>query len=149
MPNSFEYDQSGAVDRIPSLDKKLQKLTPINQEVCIFKLHSELLQINETSYQPCLLAMSLPPWQEWPRSYGISQTEVSEINASKNKGKQCGKTYNDFERIRSKSSGCYTDKVSLTVDEFVEMMLVDECFIAELSCMYAKKIPRNGFDPII
>jgi hypothetical protein len=50
--------------------------------------------------------------------------------------------------LEGKARRCYAEPISLTPDEFVEMMLLDGCFIIELFRKQARKELRDDHDPI-
>ena len=51
------------------------------------------------------------------------------------RGEQLARTLvSDMRKLEGEARKCYSEKVSLTSHQFVEMMLLDACFIVELFC---------------
>ncbi|XP_004296249.1 PREDICTED: UPF0481 protein At3g47200-like [Fragaria vesca subsp. vesca] len=53
-----------------------------------------------------------------------------------------------LKQMENKARRCYNEDISLTSDEFVQLMLIDTCFIIELFLKYSYKSLRSRRDPI-
>ncbi|KAL6190868.1 hypothetical protein ACLB2K_037262 [Fragaria x ananassa] len=53
-----------------------------------------------------------------------------------------------LKQMEHKARRCYNEDISLTNDEFVQLMLIDTCFIIELFLKYSYKSFRSRRDPI-
>ncbi|KAG6731328.1 hypothetical protein I3842_01G124300 [Carya illinoinensis] len=126
---------------IKAFDEKLDGLTPINAEDhCIFKVHEQLLKVNEKAYKPMLLAIG--PYNDHSK-VGQGLMEEHKLWYLK----QMRETRND-RKLEGRARKCYVECISQNKDEFVEMMLLDGCFIIELFRKWDGSSPRDGHDPI-
>ncbi|KAG2726614.1 hypothetical protein I3760_01G121800 [Carya illinoinensis] len=136
---------------IKAFDEKLDGLTPINAEDhCIFKVHEQLLKVNEKAYKPMMLAIG--PYNDHSK-VGQGLMEEHKLQYLK----QMSETRNDrsvkehikvLKELEGKARKCYVECITQAEDEFVEMMLLDGCFIIELFHKCAGSSPRDEHDPI-
>ncbi|KAG7995594.1 hypothetical protein I3843_01G117800 [Carya illinoinensis] len=121
--------------RIKAIDKKLAALTPINaEEYCIFKVHDQLLKVNEKAYKPVLLAIG--PYNDHGKvGQGLMEEHklryLSQMLRRTNESSVEG-YIEALRELEERARRCYAERISLTTYEFVEMMLLDGCFIIEL-----------------
>ncbi|XP_042988738.1 UPF0481 protein At3g47200-like [Carya illinoinensis] len=119
-----------------SIDERLVSLgsTPIDQECCVFKVHHRLRQINVAAYEPDLLAIG-------PYHHGkdhLSFMEKHKLRFLQRMLKR--RDENSAERYitamiekEETARRFYADQFpELSKEKFVEMMLLDGCFIIEL-----------------
>ncbi|KAG7995595.1 hypothetical protein I3843_01G117900 [Carya illinoinensis] len=122
-----------------AIDKKLAK-TPINaEERSIFKVHEQLLKVNEKAYEPVLLAIG--PYNDHGK-VGQGLMEEHKLQYLK----QMLQRRN--ERSEERARNCYAECISLKKYEFVEMMLLDGRFIIELFHKCEGSSPMDDHDPI-
>ncbi|XP_042988945.1 uncharacterized protein LOC122316474 [Carya illinoinensis] len=117
------------------IDEKLDGLTSINaEEHCIFKVHEQLLEVNKKAYKPVLLAIG--PYNDHGK-VGQGLMEEHKLRYLKQmlqrRSERSVKEYIIALRdLEERARNCYAECISKTKDEFVEMMLLDGCFIIEL-----------------
>ncbi|KAF5464934.1 hypothetical protein F2P56_014971 [Juglans regia] len=136
--------------RIEAIDKKLAG-TPINaEERSIFKVHELLLKVNEKAYKPVLLAIG--PYNDHGK-VGHEFMEEHKLRYLKQmllRRNECSvKDYiSALSYLEERARNCYAERISLKKDEFVEMMLLDGCFIIELFRKYEECNSGDKHDPI-
>ncbi|KAK3040817.1 hypothetical protein RJ639_029161 [Escallonia herrerae] len=135
-----------------SIKKKLCQESPSLSENCIFQVPSTLRRRNESSYVPNIVSIGpfhhgkdrfaqMEKMKSWYlhcllRRFPLSPEETLEqfIEMSR--------------EIASRANGYYAEKVDLTENEFLEMMVIDGCFLLELFRRDAWLVPRDKDDPI-
>ncbi|OMO53035.1 hypothetical protein CCACVL1_28930 [Corchorus capsularis] len=120
------------------LGKKLQDISPISSDCCIFKVPNYLRKVNEKAYEPEVVAIGpyhhgkdhLEPMEEHKlRFLQLLLQERREIDVTM------------YVKVMRKLGGrvrrCYAEPISLDTDDFVEMMLLDGCLIVQLIRKFA------------
>lgn len=114
------------------IEKKFAGLTPIPLECCIFKVHHQLRRVNENAYEPELLAIG-------PYHHGkdrLSPMEKHKLNCLQLMLKRRNESLEIYieamRKLEKSARRYYAESTDLTEDEFVEMLLLDGCFIIEL-----------------
>jgi hypothetical protein len=132
------------------IDEKLVGLAPNAPESCIFKVHNQLRRVNEKAYEPELLAIGL-----YCRDKDdLRLTEEHKLRdlqlLLQRRNESSVETYiKAIRELEGRAHRCYAEPISLTIDEFVEMMLLDECFIIELFRKFAwTNLRDDQCDPI-
>ncbi|XP_062162472.1 UPF0481 protein At3g47200-like [Alnus glutinosa] len=115
------------------IHEKLVGLTPNAPEYCIFRVHTLLRRVNEKAYDPQLLAIG--PYHR--DKDGLKLMEDHKLHylqlLLRRRGETSVETYiNAMRKLESRTRRCYAEPISLSTNEFVEMMLLDGCFIIEL-----------------
>ncbi|KAF5464937.1 hypothetical protein F2P56_014974 [Juglans regia] len=137
----------------PTLSKringKLASLTPTAPGCCIFKLHRHLRNVNDKAYEPLMLAIG--PYNHGKDGLGLMEEHKWRYLQQKlqRRNEQSLDTYiMALRELEESARKCYAECISQTKDEFVEMMLLDGCFIIELLCKSCGKVRKEGRDPI-
>lgn len=134
-------------DQAPTLLRE----TAGDSACCIFRVPQSLVEINEKAYQPRIVSIG-------PYHHGLDHLKMIEEHKwrflgslldreedSDNILQRCFKIIESSEgRIRE----CYSETNSFSSREFVEMMVLDGCFIIELVCKVTGLIQRKVDDPI-
>ncbi|CAL5391838.1 unnamed protein product [Camellia sinensis] len=112
--------------------RKLAELTPIPSERSIFRVHDRWRNENKNAYEPQVVAIgpyhhgkdNLQPMEEHKLRY------LQQLCNRRNEGTVEGyiKAMREFEQ---KARKFYAEPISLDSNAFVEMMLLDSCFIIE------------------
>ncbi|KAG2726260.1 hypothetical protein I3760_01G103800 [Carya illinoinensis] len=119
--------------RIEEFEKKHVGLTRNAKECCIYKLHEQLRDVSEKAYKPVLLAIG--PYNDQGK---VGQGFMEEhklhylqqmLKRTKGSLERYITTMKELEKATLK---CYGEHISQNSDEFVEMMVLDGCFIIEL-----------------
>lgn len=121
---------------------------PPSYECCMFRVHGELRQINEKAYEPNIIAIG-------PFHHGKGNLLMMEEHKLRYLSHHLGgnteklNTYVLALRIlEEEARRCYAEPPSLNEDEWVEMMLLDGCFIIELVHKFEDRHSRESKDPI-
>ncbi|KAG6731329.1 hypothetical protein I3842_01G124400 [Carya illinoinensis] len=127
------------------IDEKLDGLTLINaEEHCIFKVHEQLLT------NPVLLAIG--PYNDHDKvGQGLMEEhKLQYLKQMRERRNDCSvKEYIKVLRVlEGRARKCYAECISQNKDEFVEMMLLDGCFIIELVRKWDELSLRDDHDPI-
>ncbi|KAG2726618.1 hypothetical protein I3760_01G122100 [Carya illinoinensis] len=128
-------DEDALSAHIKAIDEKLDGLTPIYaQNYCIFKVHDQLLEVNEKAYKPVLLAIG--PYNDH-RQVGQGLMEehklryLSQMLRRRNESSVAA-YIEALRKLEGSARSCYAERIPHNTYEFVEMMLLDGCFIIEL-----------------
>ncbi|KAG2726615.1 hypothetical protein I3760_01G121900 [Carya illinoinensis] len=140
------------------IDEKLDGLTSINtEEHCIFKVHERLLKVNKKAYKPVLHAIG--PYNDHDKvGQGLMEEHKLQYlkqmceTRSDRSVKEYIKVLRELDAkgatLEGRAGKCYVECISKNKDEFVEMMLLDGCFIIELFRKCEGSSPRDDHDPI-
>ncbi|KAB1224361.1 hypothetical protein CJ030_MR2G007766 [Morella rubra] len=128
--------------------QKLADLTTL-PDPFIFKVHRPLRDVNEIAYEPVLLAIG-PYHRHKEHLIPIEQQKLHYLELMLRRMNQStAETYiMALRELEKRARRCYAESMTLTADEFVEMMLLDGCFIIELFRKYAMSCSWNQCDPI-
>jgi hypothetical protein len=132
------------------IHEKLAGLIPNVLECCIFKVHTQLRKVNEKAYDPVMVAIG-------PYHRGKDDLRLMEDHKLhylqlllQRRNESSVETYiKAIRELEGRARRYYAEPISLTTDEFVEMMLLDGCFIIELFRKFARTDLRGDqCDPI-
>ncbi|EOY05383.1 Uncharacterized protein TCM_020393 isoform 1 [Theobroma cacao] len=115
------------------IGQKLQAISPISSDCCIFKVPNYLRKVNEKAYEPEVVAIGpfhrgkdhLKPMEE--RKIRFLQLILQERGEN-----DITKYVVVMRELEERARKCYAEPVSLDSDGFVEMMLLDGCLIIQL-----------------
>jgi hypothetical protein len=132
------------------IDKKLAGLTPNDPEYsCIFRVHNQLRKTNEKAYEPQLLAIG--PYHRGKDDLMLMEDhKLRYLQLILQRGNESSveRYIKAMRELEGRAREFYAEPISLTIDEFVEMLLLDGCFIIELFRKLAVTNLREEFDPI-
>ncbi|KAG2726276.1 hypothetical protein I3760_01G104800 [Carya illinoinensis] len=139
--------------RIEAIKKKVDDLTPIATKHCIYKVHEQLLDVNKEAYKPVLLAIGPYNHQEKVRLGSMEQHKLRYLQQImlRETTEILERCIKDLRELEEKARKCYVECISQNPDEFVEMMLIDGCFVIELFRkheIYRKTKNCSDHDPI-
>ncbi|KAL5721409.1 hypothetical protein ACHQM5_005061 [Ranunculus cassubicifolius] len=134
-----------------SVKKKLNSVHPIPSNCSIHRVPERLRKVNEDAYTPQLVSIgpfhhgkeNLQAMEKHKLQYMrdfICRTPNPEISLE-----ECGKA---IVGLKQKAIDCYSETIDFESHIFVEMMLVDGCFILELFMKYSIKNLRDTDDPL-
>ncbi|KAL5721378.1 hypothetical protein ACHQM5_005030 [Ranunculus cassubicifolius] len=134
-----------------SVKKKLNGVPPTPSNCSIYRVPERLRTVNEDAYTPQLVsigplhhgkqnlqAMERQKWQ-YMRDF-ICRTPSPEMALE-----ECGKS---ILGLKQKAIDCYSETIHFESHIFIEMMLVDGCFILELFMKYSIENLRDSDDPL-
>ncbi|KAF8030315.1 hypothetical protein BT93_E2689 [Corymbia citriodora subsp. variegata] len=119
-----------------SLLKKLNAEIPEESDnVCIYRIPTKLLQVEAKAYIPRIV--SIGPYHR--RDQHLKETEELKLKffhrvlkSRQEREVELDRVISAMEELEPKARSCYADDVKLSRDEFVEMMIIDGCFILQL-----------------
>ncbi|XP_050380408.1 UPF0481 protein At3g47200 [Argentina anserina] len=132
----------------------------------IFRVPQSLLEINGKSYQPHIV--SIGPFHrgephlrmieehKW-RYLGslLSRTEPqgltlgSLLSRTEPQGLTLQHYLKSIEPMEARARECYSETIHLSSDEFVELMVLDGCFLIELFRKYGRVVQFERDDPLV
>lgn len=127
------------------IEEKLVGLTPIPKERCIFKVYNPLRKVNEKAYEPQLL--SIGPYHRGKDGLQLMEEHkfrYLNLMLKRRKESSVKRYIMAMRELEERTRRCYAEPLSLTTEKFVEMMLLDGCFIIEL---FRKFSVDNCIDP--
>ncbi|CAO2840462.1 unnamed protein product [Amaranthus hypochondriacus] len=115
-----------------SIRKRIEELPPLSSKCCIYKVPRTLRNVNINAYKPCLISIG-------PLHYGIKSLQSMQEQKlrylqnflRRNKEKTLKDYLKTLKNWEKDARDCYIDRINLNSDQFVEMMLLDGCFIIE------------------
>ncbi|KAL7177463.1 hypothetical protein ACSBR2_030760 [Camellia fascicularis] len=131
------------------IDEKLSQLSPTRTECCIFRVPDRLRRENEKAYEPEILAIG-------PYHHGkdnLKQMEENKLWYLQKLVKRRNETSVDryvraMRELEERARKSYAGSINLNTDEFVQMMLLDGCFIIELFRKFEMRGLIDVDDPI-
>ncbi|KAG2726619.1 hypothetical protein I3760_01G122200 [Carya illinoinensis] len=141
-----------ALSRLATKLAGLSTTSNAEDQPCIFKVHEQLLKVNEEAYKPVLLAIG--PYNDHDKvGKGIMKKHKLRYLKQMLERRQEHSLEDYIEALRKlevRARKCYADAecISQNKDEFVEMMLLDGCFIIELLRKLAMPVRGDEPDPI-
>ncbi|KDO45193.1 hypothetical protein CISIN_1g036260mg [Citrus sinensis] len=102
------------------LQVKLEKLSPLPSNCCICRVPERLHQINEKAYTPQVVSIG-------PLHHGKANLQFMEEHQQR---------YLLIKFREAESRGSSAEKIDLSSDKFIEMILLDAAFIIELLLRY-------------
>lgn len=134
---------------IISIKIMMEQLLPVNEECSIFPVLKLLRKMNNIAYIPQVI--SIGPFHH------CSQNDL--IVTVKYKLRCCinflGRLDNKMDSLEflvkatqswvKEARNCYTEPINMSDEDFVQMMLVDSCFVVEFLILYYVEQHRNSF----
>ncbi|KAG7951399.1 hypothetical protein I3843_12G005800 [Carya illinoinensis] len=139
---------------IEEIERKHTVLARNAKECYIYKVHEQLRNVNEKAYEPVLLAIGPYNDQGKVGQGFMEEHKLRYLQQMLKRTKGCLETYiTTLKALKEEALKCYDfhgEHISQTSDDqFVEMMVLDGCFIIELFHKFAMMIfGRMEDDPI-
>ncbi|CDO99352.1 unnamed protein product [Coffea canephora] len=132
-----------------SLNEKLSGRSQLSNEKCIFRVHDRLRRHNPQAYEPEIVAIG-------PYHHGKSKLQNMEEHKLRylqgllhRRGETSVERYIEaLLPLEGRARRCYAEEISLSKDDFVEMMCLDGCFLIETLRKSQQHNLRNDEDPI-
>ncbi|KAI5319527.1 hypothetical protein L3X38_039235 [Prunus dulcis] len=139
------------------LDQRIQEtrwlLHPLagKESCCIFKVRQCLAEINKKTYQPHIV--SCGPYHHGDQHLEmIQQHKWKYLRGLLARTPSNGPTLDHYQKVvasmEKEIRECYSETISLSSDDLVEMMVLDGLFTIELFCKVGKLSPSDPDDPI-
>ncbi|KAL6344891.1 hypothetical protein AAG906_006647 [Vitis piasezkii] len=115
-----------------SLQGMLERLTPLSTTCCIYRVPQKLRKVNMEAYTPRVV--SIGPLHH--RKRHLVAMEEHKLRYLQNFLSKSSKTLEEcveiISREEKRARDCYMERINMSSKEFVEMILVDGCFIIEV-----------------
>lgn len=115
-----------------SLRDKLDSLTPLSTTCCIYRVPQKLREVNMEAYTPRVV--SIGPLHHGKRH--LVAMEKHKLRYLQNFLSKSSKTLEEcveiISREEKRARDCYMERINMSSKEFVEMILLDGCFIIEV-----------------
>ncbi|EOY02757.1 Uncharacterized protein TCM_017159 [Theobroma cacao] len=137
---------------VESLASSMEKLLTLSPDSCIFRTPSILARHKPEAYIPN--CFSFGPFHHDKADLKVTETiklkylrgVLSRSDDRKTKLREC---LGSIQEVEGKARDCYAGKIDQYVAEnFVQMLVLDGCFIIELLRKDADVVPREDDDPI-
>ncbi|CAH9082762.1 unnamed protein product [Cuscuta epithymum] len=146
-------------ERIQLMQKKLSESPRLLSKsagrrcCCIFRAPQSFVDVNIRSYQPHICSIG-------PYHHGKPQLQMIEEHkwrflallverTTEKKGLTLVDYFQAVKAVEAKARECYSEAIPLDSDEFVEILVLDGCFIVELFRKMGRVIPFEEEDPFI
>ncbi|VVA32746.1 PREDICTED: UPF0481 [Prunus dulcis] len=133
-----------------SIQAKLHQQSPSRAHHCIFRIPHVLLKGKEEVYVPHLL--SIGPFQRGLQFQAMEVIKSWYLHCLLDRKPTPTTGLEDFvgaiRDMEQDCRDCYEENIDLTSDEFVEMMVVDGCFIIELFRKFSGEVLIKDDDPV-
>lgn len=128
-----------------------EKMENLSTSVCISRVPDQLRKGNEKTYLPD--KVSIGPFHHGEDTLKAMENHkwcylYAVLNRNPNIEESLDLCVKALREMDHRARRCYSETINLTTDEFVQMMLLDSCFIIELFFKYAFKNLRRRSDPI-
>ncbi|KAK6914243.1 Protein of unknown function DUF247, plant [Dillenia turbinata] len=132
-----------------NIKNRISQIHPISAECFIFRICDQVRKVNEKTYTPEVLAIG--PYHRKKNSLLPMQgnkLQYLKLFLQKNKEFSLGRLVKAMRMMEGKARRCYKQPVDLSEDEFIEMMLLDSCFVVELFRKFHSKEDGDYNDPV-
>ncbi|XP_071939779.1 UPF0481 protein At3g47200-like [Coffea arabica] len=114
----------------------------------IFRIHSQLRKVNEKAYEPEIIAIG-PYHCGKPDLSGMVEHKLVYLKSLLGqKIEKVATCVAAVKPLEEKARKCYAEPIALSSDEFVEMMVLDGCFIIQLLLKFKEKDLIDKTDPV-
>ncbi|KAL6145741.1 hypothetical protein ACLB2K_056426 [Fragaria x ananassa] len=145
-------------DLLASMYKKIAKPPRLlssaagKASCCIFRVPQSLLEINGKSYQPHIVSIG-PYHRGEPHLRMIEEHKWRYLGSLLSRTEPKGLTLQHYlksiEPMEARARECYSETIHLSSDEFVEMMVLDGCFLIELFRKNGRVVRFERDDPLV
>lgn len=135
------------IDRKPTLLSE----TAGNNSCCIFRVPQSLVEINEKAYKPRIVSIG-------PYHHGQAHLMMIEehkwrflrhlLSRKEDPSETLSLCFRAVANLETNIRECYSETNEFRSHDFVEMMVLDGCFIIELFCKFTGLVDKDPNDPI-
>ncbi|XP_019154317.1 PREDICTED: UPF0481 protein At3g47200 isoform X2 [Ipomoea nil] len=119
---------------------------------CIFRAPQSFVDVNGRSYQPRIVSIG-PYHRGKPHLEMIQEHKWRFLGTLLQRTEKIGLTLEDYfqtvQTLEMEARECYSEAINLESDEFVEILVLDGCFIIELFRKIGRVVPFEEDDPFI
>ncbi|KAA8514875.1 hypothetical protein F0562_018054 [Nyssa sinensis] len=132
---------------IISVDKEIHSIPPRLSEVCIFKVHDKLREVNPKAYEPIILAIG-PYHCGKDKLMQEHKLRYLQLLLHLRCESSVDRYITAMRNLEEKARGCYGSPINIESDDVVKMMCLDGCFIIELFRKFTFEDLIDDDDPI-
>lgn len=145
-------------DRLDSMHQRIADMPRIlsrnagKSSCCIFKVPQSFVDINGRCYHPYIASIG-------PFHHGDSRLRMIEehkwrflgtmLKRTRTKGLTLVDLLAAVQPLEVRARECYSTNISFTADEFVEILVVDGCFVIELFRKFGGVVAFEADDPLL
>ncbi|KAF3441707.1 hypothetical protein FNV43_RR15622 [Rhamnella rubrinervis] len=119
---------------------------------CIFRVPRSLIEINGEAYKPHIVSIG-PYYRGEPQFTMIEEHKWRYLGSlllrTKSKGLELEDYLKAIAEVEIQARECYSETIHLSSHEFIEMMVLDGCFIVELFRKASKLYRFEPDDPLV
>ncbi|CAK9167007.1 unnamed protein product, partial [Ilex paraguariensis] len=132
-----------------SIDQKLARLSPIPPDCNLFRVYDHLRRINVKAYEPEIIVIG-PYHHGKPNLQAMKEHKLRYLQEFLTQAQESSveRYYMATRDLKDRARKCYLEPISLSDNEFVEMMLFDGCFLLEFIVKYNFHNLVNEGDPL-
>ncbi|KAL5060183.1 hypothetical protein RYX36_031787 [Vicia faba] len=132
-----------------SENPKLLRKSAGKRSCCILRVPQSLIEANGKAYQPRIVSIG-PYHRGQPRLNMIEEHKYSYLNSLLTRTQlSLEEILKAIAPLENEARECYSETIQLDSHEFVEMMVLDGCFIIELFRKVARLVPFEVGDPLV
>ncbi|CAI9774651.1 unnamed protein product [Fraxinus pennsylvanica] len=131
------------------IDNMLISLSSTPSNPSMFRVGDNLRSINPEAYDPEIIAIG-PFHRRKPNLQNMEQHKARylQLFLQRRKESSVERYVTTIRHLEDRARKCYAEDIKLKEDEFVEMLILDGCFIIEFLYMFQHEDRRDGDDPI-
>ncbi|KAK9101936.1 hypothetical protein Sjap_019190 [Stephania japonica] len=139
-------------DLVTSLEKRREdKLPSISPQHCIFRVPERLRKLNEDAFTPQVVSLGPLHRDKLQQFKAIENHKFHYLTAFLSHQSSMALMNECIEKLKEvekQARECYAEEIELSSDEFVEMMMLDGCFIIEFFLRYWNGLLKEDYDPL-
>ncbi|XP_059642060.1 UPF0481 protein At3g47200-like isoform X1 [Cornus florida] len=120
-----------------SISEKIDGLHPLSNDCCIFRVPKRLRDVNEKAFTPQIV--SIGPFHRGKKHLQVMEKDKLRYLKSflnRTDGMSLKSCIRVVKQLEEDARSYYAEIIMLPSDEFVEMILLDSCFIIEVICRF-------------
>ncbi|MED6147260.1 hypothetical protein PIB30_042447 [Stylosanthes scabra] len=147
-------------ERLASMQAKINQNPKLlskaagNRACCIFRVPQSLIDANGKAYQPRIVSIG-PYHRSQPRLNMIEEHKWRYLSSLLARTQPQGSSLTleslleSLAPLESRARECYSEALQLDTHDFLEMLVLDGCFVIELFRKVARLVPFELDDPLV
>ncbi|KAL7106056.1 hypothetical protein ACP275_07G087000 [Erythranthe tilingii] len=131
-----------------NMDRKLARISLVQSQSTIYRVHKHLKDVNTKAYEPDVVAIG-------PYHRGKDNLQMMEDHKMRylrlllqDGNQDLGRYISAIEPLEQEARKSYSERISLDATEFIEMLVLDGCFIIQLVRKHNTSPLEERADPI-
>ncbi|KAG8369627.1 hypothetical protein BUALT_Bualt14G0033300 [Buddleja alternifolia] len=131
-----------------NIREKLTQLSMAQSECTIYRVHRHLRSVNDKAYEPEVIAIG-PYHRDKDNLKMMEEHKLRYLQSLlRHKNENLERYVSVIEPLEEQARKCYAEPISLNPSEFIEMLVLDGCFIIDLVRKCNMEHLREKNDPI-